>query len=522
MALKEYEPTDGISRTRDGWIPKATHGAALLLGVLAWHALLGDPAPDVAEPTEAARQLQHLEPTAQSAAWIDASLAKMRSLENANAAANNPPPTIEKFLKLLRQEWEEGWQEEDRELDQIVAKARSMHAISDPAAALLAALRNKSDDRWVIFQHWLDTNPDAALAEVGRNQHLLDVSYLPALLERKFGIEGMKSMIANEQTSYRLRTALAAQLGRQAAHGTGLESLIKYYNSIADPKLKLRMTEEFANEWPLDEPESVARILVNEAPKDLRKMLLQKWKFSYSGPESGEVMWLKDLYPRLGLEEFEYSDPESGHGGWSEESSKRWEARQSMAFDEVVQDYMKEGISHKDAVKEAIEIKLNQAMENGPDLIELFGEGQLTRAELLDELRRKVPESNAHPIALERQAWKMTAWTADPQELARWTVELSSNGDMDELLYQIFTPGNLYGDPRIPLRLERYRIVSQGIKNDISRNSVLRAAAWEWTRWQAVSPPAAEAWRDGLPKTEPLYDAIRSEEKIQLQIKQNL
>ncbi len=84
---------------------------------------------------------------------------------------------------------------------------------------------------------------------------------------------------------------------------------------------------------------------------------------------------------------------------------------------------------------------------------------------------------------------------------------------MDELMSQTFGTGNLYGDPRIPLRLARYRIVTKWMGEDGSRNYILNHAAWEWTRWQKVSPGNAEAWRDALPQDEPLLSAIRSEEE---------
>lgn len=109
------------------------------------------------------------------------------------------------------------------------------------------------------------------------------------------------------------------------------------------------MTSEFSSEWPLDEPESVAGILMNEAPKELRDRLVKGWVSENFQPESGQVTWLKELYPRLGLGEFTYSGQASngmcGMGRVSadgEESMKRWQAKQRMTFDEIVQDGIKE------------------------------------------------------------------------------------------------------------------------------------------------------------------------------------
>lgn len=85
---------------------------------------------------------------------------------------------------------------------------------------------------------------------------------------------------------------------------------------------------------------------------------------------------------------------------------------------------------------------MNHALQDGPDLIELFGEGQMTRTEFLSELHRKIPESNAYPDALERDAWQRTAWAADPREVAQWAVELSKREDMDDLVNQTFALRN--------------------------------------------------------------------------------
>ena len=92
---------------------------------------------------------------------------------------------------------------------------------------------------------------------------------------------------------------------------------------------------------------------------------------------------------------------------------------------------------------------------------------------------------------------------------------------MDELLTQTFSSGSIYGDPRIPLRLARYRTVTQGMKDDRPRRLILGHAAWEWTRWQAVSPAIAESWLDGLPKSEPLYPEIRERAGLEHQTKED-
>jgi len=143
-----------------------------------------------------------------------------------------------------------------------------------------------------------------------------------------------------------------------------------------------------------------------------------------------------------------------------------WEARESMTLEEVVEDVTKEGKTPEEARREAIGNRLHQALGEGANLLELFGEGNLTRAELLDELRLQIPGSEAYPEALEQAVWRRAAWAADPQEIADWAQELSRRGDMDELMIQAFATGNLSGDPRIPLRLARYRTITKGMPDE--------------------------------------------------------
>jgi len=105
--------------------------------------------------------------------------------------------------------------------------------------------------------------------------------------------------------------------------------------------------------------------------------------------------------------------------------------------------------------------------------------------------------------------WAKTAWAADPQEVAQWAAELSERGNMDELFVQTFTPSGINGDPRMPLRLDRYRVVTKSVEDGASLSRILDNAGWQWTRWEAVSPVAAEAWLNQLPENDPVNAAIR-------------
>lgn len=447
---------------------------AFLLGVAVWLVLRGEPSPDPKQPEEAARFPQRLDSAARASAWVDATLTKLRADGAAAERENTRAATMEEFLGENRKDSEKWWRERNEEIDRIVRDARSMRGISYPAAALRAAQTGDAGNlkELAIFLHWLETDPDAALAEMGRNWHLLEREYLPALLERKFGIDWMSAKIADEEAPYRLRTALARELGREAAQGQGLAGLLGYYNSIPDPRLKILMAWDFVNEWPIEDSREVARFLLGNVPKELRELLMENWKYLPYGENSWEEVWVRDLLEELGMDASSYVvfSPGMEYGMDLEAVLKRQEARKSMALDEVVRDCIKEGSSPQDAVGEAIRTKLHDALADGRNLIEMFWEGHLSR---------------------------------------------------DELLIQAFTPGNIHGDPRIQLRLARYRAVTQGLKEDRPRDRILNQAAYEWIRWQAVSPVDAETWMKTLPQDEPVYAEIRAREALERRRKEN-
>lgn len=505
--------SDAGPRLRNSWNPKATHGVALLLGILVWHGIHRERVSIESQPAEASRRLLRPDAAKEASAWIDANVEKPQSTDLVN---ETQAATMAEFLEDNRKEMAKWRQTRNEDLDHLIAQAERMRGPAD-SVAVRAALRKegRDQDARVLFLHWLDKDPDGALAELERNRHLQRLDYLGALLELKFGSEWLVGKITDGEIPFRLRSSLVRELGLISAHETGLAGLLGHYNSISDPQLKVQMIWNFTSEWSLGEPESVAQFLTGDVPTELRDALLKNWANPPYGPSTWELGWMRELCEGLGPElTRKYYDPSAKPYVVFGPSIERYEARQSMTLSEAVQDVIAEGKSPEQAAGEAIRIKIHQALDDAGDLIEFFGEGQLTRAEFLNELSRRITESDAYPEALEREAWSMTAWTAEPQEVAKWAAELAGQQDMDELMIQTFATGNLYGDPRIPFRLARYRIVTAGMEDDRPLKRILGHAAWEWTRWQSVSPGNAETWRDALPQDEPLLSAIREEEEM--------
>jgi hypothetical protein len=278
------------------------------------------------------------------------------------------------------------------------------------------------------------------------------------------------------------------------------------------------MAWQFADEWPLDEPQAVARALSGNVPKELLNFLMKEWaRMPAYKNDSWEEAWMKELHERLGIKPYEVADTSSLY----EEYKARLEARQSMSYEEIIQDVMREGAPRQNAAAQAIQIRLDQALAQRPDLVESFAEGRLTRSGLLEELHRMIPGAASDADLLERQVWKKAAWSADPQEITRWAAELARRGDIDDLLKDTFLTYGTSGDPRMPLRLERYRILTKGIPSENMQQRLLGNAAWEWTRWHAASPATAEAWRDGLSEKEPLLIQIREKQAAEERQREN-
>ncbi len=174
-----------------------------------------------------------------------------------------------------------------------------------------------------------------------------------------------------------------------------------------------------------------------------------------------------------------------------------------MSFEDEVRAIEKSDDRLK-AVSNALASRISEVMNEGTDLEELYGEGRISRRELLAELTRRIPGSDAYPDLLEREAWRSTSMKSDPQVAAMWLEELSKQGSGDDLIPYEVTSSSIYGDPRIPYRLDRYQALAERLPDGQTLSRFRNREAYEWGRWYAVSPALARAWRDALPAGNPL------------------
>lgn len=503
-----------------------THGAAILVGCLVGKILVGGATSTVPPYQNTTRPTARPSAMEISAAWLDESLREVRA-ENAPAETTQQAPlTIPELLKKCREEADAERKECNDRVDAIVKESARYANEPDPLAAIrrnMHAGDSENDHSLAIFQAWLDKDLETALAELGRNWRLSQDTDIPLLLERKLGRDWLKRQIEGDRTPYRLRTGLTGSLGRNLAWEGDLEGLLKQYDSISDPALKLRLIDSFSWSWPLDDPLLTARLL-RQGSESARDGLMDRLTppvelVSQSGsfpvgpaspPTCATWEWFDVLHAELnpGSRLAEPDGPAIPEKGVTEKF-----LFEATSFDEAVSLGLKAGDTHEAAVKKALEIQVGGAMSEGTDLEELYGEGRITRSEFLAELTRRIPGAEAFPEALEREAWRRTSMTSDAKQVRAWAAELSKQGEGSELLLDAVPSTNPYEDPRIPMRLSRYQIFTAELPEGPVLSKIRQREAQAWSRWNAVSPSRAGAWRDSLAADDRLREAIGEEEE---------
>lgn len=483
-----------------------THGAAILLGFGAWLGMVWNRREACAKQTEIAAPLPRPHGSEAASAWIEDSLRKARENEaEEQEHKEQKPGTLAELLKQNREKAEASRKQLSERVERIVRAAQHHPGEADPASAICVAIRASSgrigepdDSALVIVQAWLDRNPDGVLTELGRNCGLLREKAIPAMLERKFGRKWMLRQIGDDGISFRLRTALTSGLGSQIAALEGFSELLQHYNLIADLRLKTTLVSGFAEAWPMDEPAVTARFLTSEAPVELRNQLLAHLE---RRPNDSDHEWFEKLCDAMGPD----CVPERYRKRTAPPEPERSEPLSSTAsIDQVIDVRMKDGMPRDKAAEYAISSKLSQVMDEGTDLMELYGEGRISRRELLEELGRRVPEAESYPEALERAAWAQTAMASEPQQVLAWAADLSKRGEIEDLMEKAFTSSSMFEDPRILQRVAHLQNIASRLSDGPLQSRVRDCAAYQWSDWSDISPATAEAWKDALPADDPL------------------
>ena len=159
--------------------------------------------------------------------------------------------------------------------------------------------------------------------------------------------------------------------------------------------------------------------------------------------------------------------------------------------------------------------KVHDWIEEGTDLRELYSENRISRQELLDQLKARIPGSAAYALELERAAWAETLPSCDPEEAAAWGRELLRHGDLSSLLDDAIRKFSC--DDREAIRLARLRVAADLNPKPHVLELVADETVESWQAWQSLSPSDANRWRASLNWDHPLVEApAKADDRAQL------
>lgn len=512
----------------------ASHGFVLAIGLFGGLVLLDrhgpglgllsvDPPPPPPAPADHAR--------AAAAAWFDQALTRVKAdHKETNSLSDREKLPIPELLKQYRRELDEKRAEASQRLDAIVNAASRYQDQPDPAAAMRAAQNDPtdkgSDAALAIYHAWCGRDPNAALACLGRNWRLLgDWETTPALLEREFGRDWMARQVREDKLPYRMRRIIASGLASHLAWDAGLAGFLNCYQTVTDPELKDQFWRRFADEWRLEDPPEVARILTNGCPPAVRDKLLDDWAppqgtfsdFSCHPPGPSAyvtVEWFKQVRGAL--------DPALVPEAIRDNECKPWWLEhlpmtkpEPASLDATIKSNLSDGASKPKVVEHAMTRMVEQVIEQNPGLAEPYLTDGATRRDLLDQLRQAIPGADAYPQALEQAAWRATAGRSDPRQLMAWAAELSKQDGFNDLFREVMVP-NYWGnaDPRGAHLLERLQIIVAAVTDPKTATDIRWRQQMTWETWRELSPQTALAWRDALRPDDPLRAKLTDPEKL--------
>ena len=456
---------------------------------------------------------------------VDRIIFKMREREKQFQSRDGRQTlTAAEFLKHLRQETSRKRGDLDARLAEIAIAAKGFRNLANPAAEIATAFRrDPSEIRvWAVFQSWLEQDPDAALGHLRRNWRLLDDRETAAfLLERQLGRKWLQATLNDASAPRRMKRMLAAGFGRSLAWNDGLAEALDQWRAIKDSGIAESMMEAFVHEWPLDDPAKVADALAAEIPKELRTKLILSWVPADRLDPFADTFWafregvasadwfirLRDALPPEWITEEMSAIP-------ANEVERREPDKADLAT--TIADRTAGAANPEYAPMSAVRERVGEALELHPTLISQFAEGRLSRAELLEELRRKIPGVDAYPVELELTAWWVAASGLTPDTLTKWAGDLPDSPLRDDIIGSGINDC-VGADPRCRQALERARLLlgpdgpavklrdPVGLTEHVSRL---------WQGWICIAPDDAVRWRLDLPADDPVRMELDRQDRL--------
>jgi hypothetical protein len=402
--------------------------------------------------------------------------------------------------------------ERDRaaESAEIREKAKAFDNLANPAESIRRILAGSGDldELLPIYHSWLRRDHTAALSSLSKTGNFL-LSRSREIGDILVDVQGESwadEALASDAIPYPLRLALAENAGRQAGWHGGLARLLKSFGRTRDSRLRATIADWFVGCWLLEDPKQAAHFLAKEAPSELRDLLLVAWRephaLGYSWYEWRDAV-NTDLkahplpdYAREIAETFPHTEgPGFGMPRPPDDTP----------FAEAIRSG--EG-SAEDRLASAMQWKVRGWIEEGTDLRELYCEKRISRQELLDGLKVRIPGSEAHPLELERAAWTETLPCSDPEQASEWGRELLRRGDLSRLLDD--ARREFSKDPRGSLKLDRLHVAIALNPKGWALPMLLEDVVKEWKDWEELSPPDARRWRALMKEDDPMARAIRN------------
>lgn len=387
------------------------------------------------------------------------------------------------------------------EIESIRGQASQLGRVANPHREILDGLKREENTNilFSIALWWLRNDRETALKELSEPafDELLkwNSGLAGALLHTEFGSAWAANSLRSNETPSLLRALLAKDLGRVTGQGGGLLRLADEFRSLNDPFLQVELVDSFLRWWKLEEPASSAHFLLNQAPPALRDLFLGELVSRFSLNHSWDS-WREELNKHLVKADlpdyvtelaltFPLSEP---LGFWDPKPPESRSLAEQLASYSGGDDDPAHGI---------IRSLVLGWIDEGTDLRELYGEGRITREELLDKLAERIPGAAEHPNHLEQAAWLATVGHSSPQRAEAWARSLSSRSLFPREHFRLAEA--IKKDPRQRMALERLRFAIALTPTKDSQNAFQRQAQSHFADWIALGPRHARRWRDSIP-----------------------
>lgn len=435
--------------------------------------------------------------------WVHEKLAEVQEKLQQRAADIKfaKSATLPERMKRDREEREAKYKKLLEQVARVQDQASRFGTIRDPKRELLGGLAGEEETEHLfsIALWWLRDDRDTALQELAQPAFdeltTWNTDLAGALLRAEFGAAWVSNRIRSKETPALIRSLLAQDLGREVGQHGGLPRLADEFRSLPDPFLQVELIDEFIHWWKLEEPATTAHFLIKQAPPAFRDLFLGELIPTFSLNHTWKP-WREALNEHLTAADLPEYVTELALTFPLTEPLGFWDPKPpgSRTLAEQLEPYT--GNSDH-PVRDTVRSLVADWIDEGTDLRELYGEGRMSRSELLAQLSERIPGVSAYPDQLEEAAWLATVGHSSPDKATAWARDLST-GPNFSVGHRMFI-NKADEDPRLRMVMERLRIGMTFGTTGIGRSEIRRRAHEAFEEWLEVGPVHARIWRDDQP-----------------------